>query len=159
MAQLSRLCILILLISLSTGCAERTSTLIAVTTEPSVPQMPVEECPRTALEHWLQRSSNLTQELSDVVNGNIAIQPEQAFNVINDLSAIRSALELARAPQCATAHAAALSEALNLADAYFSAYGARRATDPVGTLTRINSLLDQARALEQELMRLYSTLP
>jgi hypothetical protein len=43
-------------------------------------------------------------------------------------------------------HADALNEALSLADAYFSAYRQGVATDPVGSLTRINSALDRARA-------------
>jgi hypothetical protein len=79
--------------------------------------------------------------------------------VIDRLGSIQAALEIARPPQCAALHADALSEALSLADAYFSAYRQGLATDPIGSLTGINSTLDRARALEQELMRLYETLP
>jgi hypothetical protein len=158
MAQLLRLIALSLLIVLA-GCAERTSPP-TVTNAPTVnPQLRSAECPRSALENWLQRSSNLTQELSEVVNNNIAIQPERASDVIDRLGSVQAALEAARPPQCAAPHADALNEALSLADAYFSAYRQGLATDPIGSLTGINSTLDRARALEQELMRLYETLP
>ena len=159
MAFFIRLIAVLLTAVMLTSCGERTS-VPPITEPPASNTQPVgEDCSRPALENWLQRSSNLTQELSELVNNNIAIQPERASEVIDRIGSIQAALIMARPPQCAALHAEALNQALNLADAYFSAYGQRRATDPVGSLTRINSALDEARALEQELMRLYDTLP
>jgi hypothetical protein len=89
MTQLLQLVALSLLIVL-VGCAERTST------PTTAPQLRSAECPCSALENWLQRSSNLTQELSEVVNNNIAIQPERASDVIDRLGSIQVALEVAR---------------------------------------------------------------
>lgn len=152
-------CLMLLMLAFLTSCAERTSAP-TITNAPTInPQLLSEDCPRAALENWLQRSSNLTQELSEAVNNNIAIQPDRASDVIDRIGSIQAALQAARPPQCATQHADALNEALSLADAYFSAYRQGLTTDPVGSLTRINSVLDRARALEQELMRLYDTLP
>ncbi len=94
-----------------------------------------------------------------MINNNIAVRPERANEVIDRIGSIQAALVVARPPKCAALHAEALNQALNLADAYFSAYGQGRATDPVGSLTRINAALDEARALEQELMRLHDALP
>jgi hypothetical protein len=158
MAQRLGLIALVWLIVLA-GCAERMNAPTATSAPTVNPQLIGAECPRPALENWLQRSSNLTQELAETVNNNVAIQPERASDVIDQLGSIQAALEAARPPQCAMLHAEALNEALSLADAYFSAYRQGLATDPVGSLTRINSTLDRARALEQELMRLYDTLP
>jgi len=95
MTQLLQLVALSLLIVL-VGCAERTSTPTVTSTPTTAPQLRSAECPCSALENWLQRSSNLTQELSEVVNNNIAIQPERASDVIDRLGSIQVALEVAR---------------------------------------------------------------
>ncbi|PJF35379.1 MAG: hypothetical protein CUN49_10875 [Candidatus Thermofonsia Clade 1 bacterium] len=147
-----------LLSSLLVGCAERTSAPFATSIPTVDPQLMSEDCSRPALENWLQRSSNLTQELAETINGNIAIQPDRATEVLDQLGSIEAALVIARAPQCAQAHAEALNEAIRLAADYFSAYRQGRVADPVGALTRINGVLDQARTLEQELMQLYEVL-
>lgn len=160
MASLIRPIAILLMAVMLAGCGERTSVPSFSTEVTLMPQgLSSSDCPRPALENWLQRSSSLTQELSDVINNNIAVRPERANEVIDRIGSIQAALVVARPPKCAALHAEALNQALNLADAYFSAYGQGRATDPVGSLTRINAALDEARALEQELMRLHDALP
>ncbi len=158
MSSFSRLSALLIVAALLVGCRERAQP-ISLTEAPTVQPPQGVACARDALENWLQHSSNLTQELSDLVNQNIAIQPQRANEVIDQAGSIQAALAAARPPECAAQHAAALNQALDLIEAYFSAYRQGRATDPVGSLTRINSALDEARALEAELTRLYEALP
>jgi len=159
MALFSRFIAIMFTLVVLTGCGGRASAPLVTVAPFTDPQLPSEDCPRPVLENWLQRSSNLTQELSDAVNNNIAILPERASNVIDQIGNIRAALLIANPPPCAASHAAAIDEALTLAESYFRTYREGRITDPVGNLTRINSVLDQARALEQELMHLYDRLP
>lgn len=159
MAHIIRFAALLLMITLLAGCGERTAAP-TVTDAPSRATIGVaEDCPRSALENWLQRSSNLTQEFADLVNNNIAIQPSLALGVLDQISSIRAALIAARAPQCAMQHAIALGRATDLAAAYFDAYRRGEATDVVGSITLINSAIDEARALEQVLLSLHDTLP
>ncbi|MCE7947563.1 MAG: hypothetical protein DYG88_09060 [Chloroflexi bacterium CFX4] len=159
MAHLIRFAALLLLVTVLAGCGERTAA-------PTITDSPLratigapEDCPRPALENWLQRSSNLTQEFSDLVNNNIAIQPSQALGVLDQIASIRAAFIAARAPQCALQHAIALGRATDIAAAYFDAYRRGEATDAVSSITLINSAIDEARALEQVLLSLYDTLP
>lgn len=159
MALFSRFIATMFILVALTGCDGRASAPL-VTVAPFIePPLLSEDCPRPALENWLQRSSSLTQELSDTVNNNIAILPERASDVIDQIGNIRAALLVANPPPCGSAHAEAIEEALTLAESYFRAYRERSVTDPVGSITRINSALDQVRALEQELMRLHDILP
>ncbi len=159
MAHIIRFAALLLMIIVLAGCGERTAAP-TITDSPLRSTIGVaEDCPRPALENWLQRSSNLTQEFSELVNNNVAIQQSQALGVLDQIATIRAAFIAARAPQCALQHAIALGRATDLAAAYFDAYWRGAATDVVGSITLINSAIDEARALEQVLLSLYDTLP
>jgi hypothetical protein len=120
---------------------------------------PALNCPRGALESYLQRSSNLSSEFIEVMNTNLATPPNQISSVIDRLSALRNSLQLLAVPACAAEHARALDVLTNDVLSALTEYGRGGALDLVAFVTQTNATFESIKSLEAQLIALYESLP
>lgn len=117
-----------------------------------------ENCAKSAVENWLQRSSSLTVEFAEIVNSSIATPPTEMPKVIERLITIRGAMLAIPHPSCADTHYFQLDAMTEEVIRMLDGYSRGGQIDMVGFITSTNTKFDELRRAEADLGAIYKTL-
>lgn len=143
------------------GCTRVQTPAPTITAPPTVniPSLTGEDCPRPALENYLQRATALVQEFADTAGAGVNLPPAAITIITDRIAAIQGTVQILQPPACAKTHHEMFLLILERAFLTYDEYGKGNVPTLENFVVEINAALESIRGREAELNAIYERLP